>query len=700
MRLELYKALQKPYTSKYGGLVQNIILVNVLLNIFVSFCADLFEFSIKIEDILAFVEYITVAVFVVELSARYFSIGCNPQYRGLRGKLAFTFTPFIIIDIIALVPYFFLSIPGDVLLPRILRFLKLIRLRHTIKSLFSISAFASSSILAQIIVLFMASIFFIILFSYFYSGEKTSLLIFLDPAALAETATNYEMFFGVLELVIGLFVGGALISIITELIANVSSDIKSGYYPSKAKEHIIIINHNTKLEYILKQISHYYNIVEQMQEIVIFLPLVDDIEAFRQNLQKFTNLNISLLTGEELNWNSYKKLNINYAKKVLILQDSSLESQHLNTNITKYILSNEKFYNPNLEFIIETKSDKILSAVYKQIFKGLENRYSIIDHNLVIQKFLNRSIIEPIYFKIYSKLLSYKDNELYVLSAKEIFDEKIAFTDAYMQFNLGVIIGVVKDNELYLNPSNDMIIEHQDKLIVILKDRYDYSLDKTFNKQTPHIKLNQPRLKNQRKVCIVGDYDKLNFKEFEQFLTKDSLYNMKQFILEDNDYTNLEFWDKIIKQSYDIIIFNMEDDYEFLLTMYLRNSYEDNKEFLNSIVNIIHIPTNAKLLTDKSLNRNVILSEEFVGQYATQVMFNQSIIDIFREVTQAKGNEFYILNQDEYGEIFKLEYKELKQTLLANSMLYIGSIVDDEFMINHKDIKQAQKLIVLSDGTS
>lgn len=702
---ELYKSFERPYASKHGVIVQNIILLNIIINIFASFGNDIFHFSTTVKNILLVIEYTTVAIFVMELISRYISIGYDNKYKGLKGKFRYTFTPFILIDIFSLIPYLFTSIPGDILLARVVRFLrffrvlKFLRLKDTIRKFFSISNFATSSIFYQFIVLFILSSFFIILFSFVYSsGEKTSLMIFLDPPALAETSSHTEMAFGVIELLIGLFIGGALISIITELLTNISSDIKNGYHPYKGENHIVIINQNSKLEFILNEINYYYQDMEQLQDVVLFLPFEDDIENFGQNLKEYSNINIVLIKGDLLNWNSYEKLNINIAKKLLILKETTDNTKHLSIKISKYLLSNEFFNNSKLKFVIESENNKTIQMVYEEIFRDAKNKYRIINHNNIIESFLNRSIIEPDYFKVYTNLLSFKDFEFYTLNIQDVFNEKITFKTACMQFEDGILIGIIRDDTLILKPSKELFLLENDKLITILKNKLEYSIIDYIDTNIQPIRISTPKLKTSRNICIIGDYDDIHEEQIIEFLTPQSIKNLKRVALNNNNYIQDSFWDEIVSQDYDMIILNMEDDDEFILTMYLRNRYKDNHNLLNSIVNIIHDPVNAKLIIDTKLKHNIILSEKLVGEYITQVMFNSNIVSIFDEITQSKGNEFYILDKCDYKSLFELEYINLKLHLLDNNMIYIGAIVKDEFVVNYKNIKNSERIIVLTQG--
>ncbi len=703
MLYELYKTLEKPQASKYGVFVQKLILLNVLINIIISLSTNFVSNDIK--NFLLYIEYITVFFFCIELILRYVSIGCNSYYKGLKGGIKFTFTPFILIDIISLIPYFITSIPVDTLLARLVRFLKyfrvlkLLRLKDLIKSFFSISTFASSSIKVQFLVLFIFSIVFISIFSFILDSEKISMMVFLDPPALAEIDNHKDMVFGVIELILGLLIGGTLISIITELLTNVSEDIQNGYYPYKDEDHILIMNHNSKLEFILKEINYYYNSLEKVKDVVLFLPFVENIEDFRQNLKEYSNIQITLIKSDLFHWNSYEKLNINFAHKVIILKDENCDTEYLNIKLTKHILSHKKFKNNQADFIIESKNNKQEEAIYNEIFSQSQNKFTIINHNKIIQNFLNRSIVEPDYFKVYSSLLSFKDFEFYILDFKDLYQDEKTFEQIYLSFDRGVLIGMIKDNKLILNPNKDLIVRSEDKLISIMKDRFDYSIIEEKHFDIKPIKIANPSLKSKRKICIVGDYENINEKYLYEFLDEESIKTLEKIVeSKKSRYKSLEFWDNIIEQNYDMIILNFEDDFEFMLTMYLRNIYKENKKFLNSLVNILHNPINYKLLYNKDLTNSIILSEKIVGEFMSQSIFNSYIIHIFDELTHSKGSEFYILEKSSYNKLFSMDIDKLKFNLLHNNIIYIGLIKNNKFIVNCDSLDDVDKIVILAQG--
>jgi len=282
----------------------------------------------------------------------------------------------------------------------------------------------------------------------------------------------------------------------------------------------------------------------------------------------------------------------------------------------------------------------------------------------------------------------------------DIFKREITFGDAYTQFNKGVLLGIIQGDTIILNPNKETKIANNDKLIAILKHRLDYYTSVAKKHDTKLISIAHPLRKASRKICILGDYDDICVEEIVEFLTLESVEKFKKIVLQDDNYIVDDFWDTMVTENYDVIILNIDDNDEFILTMYLRNRYRGNDKLLNSIVNIIHEPVDAKLLIDDSSMRNIILSEKIVGEYITQVMFNQQIVPIFDEITQPSGNELYILEKHSYQALFEMNYDELKLNLFHNEMLYVGAIMGDYFMVNCQKIKDVEKIVIMSKGAN
>ena len=629
---------------------------------------------------------------------RFVAIGVDSRYRGLFGKIKYAFTFYTLIDIISILPFFISTqaLPYIRVL-RFLRLLKLFRFKKYLYKLINFEVFVTSNILTQLFILFFISIAIVFLFHFTYKETSLSLAIFLDPPALAETDNLKELIFGIVELVLGLIIGGTLISIITETIAQKADDIKKGFTKYRFKDHIIILHQNPKLEFILYELNEYYKSISYMQEIVIFLPHYDNIEYFSNNLKEYSNIEIKVTTGETYNWESFERISINSAKKMLILEDESSNELHKNIKISRFITSNENFKNYSLEFVIDSNSNLTTQKeIYGFCFK--QRDYSVISYQKVVEMFLNRSIVNIDYFKIFSELLSFDGAEFYILKAGELIEDRVTFEELNTALDSVVVAGVIKNQTYLLNPKKDTIIEIDDKIIYIANEKDDIFLFENKPKiKTKELNLPRPKLKVDKKICIVGDFNDIEIDHINQFLTSTSIQNTTCIVKD--EYMNKCLWQEIERQNYDLIILNLEDEYEFLLSLYLKAIFINNQNFFNKIVNILNNPHIAMLLEDKKEHFNIILSDRLVGQFIAQTIIHKEVQKIYDEITHTYGNEFYVLSKKEYPELFRLNYDQLKKTLLQNDMIYIGTIDNKkDFIFNSKDLRKALKIVVLTEG--
>ena len=704
MLKKLYNIFEKPSLHRYGFLVQKFILLNILINIFSFSLPYMFKLDTVVLDLLNSINTITVFFFIIELLLRYIAIGVDKAYSGFKGRVKYTFQFYTLVDIISILPFVLVSFNINisylrvVKLLRFIRILKLFRMKKVIKKFISINAFASSNLLTQSLVLISASFFFIYLFSYGFSSVSESAMVFLDPPQIAELHTNFQIALGVLELIVGLFIGGALISIITSSLEEIIKSINSGHFTYKDRDHIVIINQNLKLPFIFDEINKYYIDEQDEQDIVILLEssLVDE---FKENVKKYSNLNIVVIAGDNLNWNSYERVNLNKAKKLLLLSnEDSLHNE--NKKVSKYITSHKDFNNPELLFVIEVEHDTYSKDIYNYIFDSVQNNYTLVNSNELIAKFLNRSVVNYDYFQIYSELLSFDGHEIYTVDYDEIFEINLTFKEISLKLSKGIIIGIIRAEEVLLNPQLDFEVSIGDKLIIIMEDRFSYKVVSTLKDIGRSNELAKPKLEEDSNIVIIGNDTDIDMKNITQFLTDNSIENLQHFVQDEGDYMNKDLWDTFNNQAVDVIILNLEDEDEFNLSLYLQSIYKDNQEFLSKIVNILHDPTIAMILTSNNKSSSMILSQKLIGEFISQSLFNRYTYDIFDEITQAKGNELYILTKREYSDLYSLTYETLRVTLLENNMIYIGSFINNTFIFNNQDMMSSDKIVVLTQGVS
>ena len=692
----LYLILEQPQKHEYGFFIQKLLLINVIINIFSFTLPSIVYLDENTRNMFFLIDKITTYVFLIELILRITVSTYNEKYRGIKGKLKFFIHPYTIIDILAvlpLIPYVNNNL-SFLKLFRFARLLKLIKYKNIIKQLISIEYFASAPVLTQFTVLFVLSLFIILIFSYIFHSIKISFLLFLDPSNIIKAHDIYQIIFGIIELIIGLIVGSFLVSIITSTLVMITEKANKGLLSYKGKNHIIIVNYNSTLEFILNEIDKYFaDTNEQKKDIVLFLPNIENIEKYKADLHQYKNIDIYVMSGEVLNENSYNRINVNKAEKILFL----LDNENINKKQVRYILQMSSFTNEKLEFVIEDEGEN-LNEIYDAIFDKHKNRYLYFHHNKLLNNLLNRTIVNNLYFNIFSELLTFDGYEFYIRESKIFFDKEITFEDAYLSINNAILIGIYRNEKVIVNPPLNEIITPNDKLILIMENETNFNIKAPKYFSDIYI-IKKPKLKEHRKICIVGEYSDVKSDEITEFLDENSVKSLIHIRKENGDYMDKELWTSIQKdKSIDSIILNLEDNYEMELTFYLRSVFKDDKKFLSKIINILRTPAIANLLYDEEFRNNVILSEKIIGEYISKILFEKEVEKIFDELTHEYGNEMYILSKKDYPHLYAQNYDKLKYNLIKNNMIYLGSFINNKFTFDNENIKDSENIVVLTQG--
>lgn len=67
-------------------------------------------------------------VFIIEYVVRLWVIGCDPRYSGIIGRLKYMVTPMAVIDLLSIVPFFFVAFSNNFFLLRVARLFRMISL--------------------------------------------------------------------------------------------------------------------------------------------------------------------------------------------------------------------------------------------------------------------------------------------------------------------------------------------------------------------------------------------------------------------------------------------------------------------------------------------------------------------------------------------------------------------------------------------
>ena len=123
---QLYAIFENPRKHKYGILIQSLIFLNISISIIVMFLQTEKNLS-EYFDIFKIINMINVMLFTLEYILRVYAVGFNPRIK----RINYMSRPMMVIDLIAILPFYltFFNIDfGFLRALRILRIFKLFRL--------------------------------------------------------------------------------------------------------------------------------------------------------------------------------------------------------------------------------------------------------------------------------------------------------------------------------------------------------------------------------------------------------------------------------------------------------------------------------------------------------------------------------------------------------------------------------------------
>lgn len=127
LKKHLYEVFEHPHQHRFGSLVQTLIFLNIIVSIIVMFLET--EKVLKpYFEIFEIINTLTMALFTIEYILRIYSINHEK-----RSRFKFALTPFMLIDLIVLLPFYFSLLNIDLGFLRALRIIRIFKLFRVVK---------------------------------------------------------------------------------------------------------------------------------------------------------------------------------------------------------------------------------------------------------------------------------------------------------------------------------------------------------------------------------------------------------------------------------------------------------------------------------------------------------------------------------------------------------------------------------------
>ena len=595
-----------------------------------------------------------------------------------------------------------------------------------LRSLLSPDGFAQASVWVQLATIFFFGAIVIISLSPALGDIATSYRIFADPSTFADAQGPLQIFFGLVQMIIGLILFSFIVSVLSAALIELVANIKGGRLPFRKHGHILIVNFNVKLPLILDEFNLRAQHNDAIEDVVLLFSEPETVSNFHAHLEteRWSNLEIYIRQGDLMSFATFQRQGIFKALALVVLLPDHLEdtftADNFNLKLLTTLVNKPEFFQyledrQNLRTPMKCSIELSNNADSREIALSITTKnsgpmFSVITPNDVIGHVLARAMVDVVYYNVFFETLSFQGTNANFIDpglfpnldiSKELLFEQLMF-----DFSGGILIGYSSVDKtgrfnLQLCPFGKTL-GPTDWLLFLTDDakKLSYTLEET-QISLPHSDIIPPSEQSTRRICIIGAAWPVS--PVGRFIDEPSRTFLEdaQFVFQDPaEYFTPAFQRSLREGDYENIIINLDDEIGFRLTMLLFAAPQKDEVFLAKIVTVLKDPQIEKLLNQRVYQCRTLLSHKLAAKYISQLSFQKNLDILFTELTYPEGAEFNLLEVGKHIPATLLTNpSELKRLLAAHQMIYVG-IVDaaKKISLSPSEVTQAKQILALSLG--
>lgn len=539
----------------------------------------------------------------------------------------------------------------------------------------------------------------------FIEAVWQSLMRTLDPG----TVTGDEGWvFRIISLVItlgGVLIFSSVIGIITSGIREKLEELRKGKTQVYETGHTLLLGWSDLVFDILMEFNLSTKINDH-KKVVVILSEKDKVsieDEIRSRVPNRSKLKIVIRSGNPLDITDLKIVNPQEAESIIIL---SPEEKNPDIFVIKCLMALINKRPENVEhghIVCEIENEKNV-----EIVEMVGDRDTVfVNSTDFISRLLAQSCHQSGISILYLEILSFKGSEIYFLEFEDLIGSK--FDEVLFRFNHAVVIGIQREGELFINPEKDLILEKEDKIIFIAKNRTEIVLSqkKAFPISLDKIAKIEKPVKKLEKIVILGWNKKAShvIRELDRYLAKGSeievitdrlvaekemgiiestLKNIelrltkkdiaKKETIENIDFNNIG---NIIILSYEDMDIQDADALTLVVLLFIRNILGE-KSNQHKIITEILDHKNLQLLEVNRID-DFIVSEKLISLALTQLSNNKFLKEIFEDLFDSDGVVIQFIDAKNYVKLNeKVNFITVLQSAINHNQIAIGyRIIDD-----------------------
>lgn len=476
-------------------------------------------------------------------------------------------------------------------------------------------------------------------------------------------------FFRVIELIVligGIFVASTLIGILTTGLEEKLEDMRKGHSFVIEKDHTLILGWSTKIFTIISELVD-ANKNHKDAKIVIMADMdkVEMEDEIRARIPDTKTTRIICRTGNPIDLVDLEIGNFNDAKSIIIL---SADTEHPDTYVLKSVLALTN--NPNrkkeaFHIVAEIKDKENMEAA---MLVG-NNETVFVQTVELIARVATQTCRQSGLSIIYTGLLEFTGDDIYFKNEEQLAGKK--YQDILYYFEKSSVIGIMKGDKIFLNPTNETIFETGDKIICISKDddtiiyapQEDYKItksavvDKTVAEQKPERNIILGW--NAKGFSIVQMLDGYVFpgsdtKIVSEIDISEGIEEIKSTIKNQNisysigDITKRNTLNSENIQSYNNVIILGNDNIEtqeadaktLIALLHIRNMVSKSSKNFNIVSEMYDIKN--RELAEITNADDFIISDRIISLMISQLSENKDFQKVFDILFDEEGCEIYL----------------------------------------------------------
>ncbi len=494
----------------------------------------------------------------------------------------------------------------------------------------------------------------------------------------------------ILSGIIGVVILSMLIAFITTALEKVFYNFRKGRGQVIEKEHTLILGWNERVVDIIRELI-LANESEKYAAIVILSnedkEEMDDMIAKRIPNKKTTS--IITTTGDYANINELKRVNVEYAKSVILLancSESASNDEKINSDVQSVksimaIISCQDGIN-ELPIIAE-----IFSEDKRELISYFQDENIIaLDSWEIMGKLLVQTSLTSGLEMVYNEILSFDGCEIYFYEANW---NKVQFGNLPFHFKDGIPLGVYNEKDgMTLRPGRNYIMKKEDQIIILAEDDSTINFETNTIYRPSDIKVINNKLDQyQKSVLILGWH---NVAEIFISESKDYLKEGSRFDIYFKN-PNVEFIDRVeaLKKMYpefkitltdadpllmeslkatnpfeydNIIILSQEfnelsadriDSDTLIILLLLRKIKSIIPKVKSKIITQVLNSDNQEIITQTDVD-DFIISNKLITMILAQLSEEPLIIKFYEDIFSEDGSEIYVKSATLYVDQFPL----------------------------------------------